>query len=114
MSFLNPQSKEINFKIVYYGPPFSGKSTNLRQIFNKIKEGKGGEMVSLTEQEDRTLFFDFLPLTLGAVKGCTIRLHLYTVPGQVQLEASRKIILKGVDGVVFVADSQMEKMEANL
>lgn len=113
MSFINPNAKEINCKIVYYGPPFSGKTTNLRQVFAKVSE-EGFKIVSLTAPTDRTLFFDFLPLSLGKVKGYNIRLHLYTVPGQPQLDASRKIILKGVDGVVFVADSQVEKLEGNL
>lgn len=120
MSFINPRAKEINCKIVYYGPPFSGKSTNLRQIYTLtacLPVGKAdgrGKPVSLTEGEDRTLFFDFLPLSLGKVKDYTLRLHLYTVPGQVQMESSRKILLKGVDGVVFVADSQVTRLEANL
>lgn len=113
MSFINPRAKEINCKVVYYGPPFSGKSTNLRQIYALTADGRG-KLVSLTEGEDRTLFFDFLPLSLGKVKDYTLRLHLYTVPGQVQLESSRKILLKGVDGVVFVADSQVTRLEANL
>ena len=114
MSFLNPQSKEINCKIVYVGPPFSGKSTNLRSICSSVSRGQNGSLVTLTEKEDRTLFFDFLPLSLGKIKGFNIRLHLYTVPGQTQFDASRKIILKGVDGVVFVADSQVDRLENNL
>jgi mutual gliding-motility protein MglA len=114
MSFINPKTKEINCKIVYYGPPFSGKTTNLRQIHKKVASNKKKKLMSVTEQEDRTLFFDFLPLTLGKVKGYTVRLHLYTLPGQPELEASRKVILKGVDGVVFVADSQIDKLESNI
>ena len=114
MSFVNPQAKEINCKIVYCGPAFSGKSTNLRQIHEKVAKEARGKFLTITERDDRTLTFDFLPLTLGKIKGYNIRLHLYTVPGQPQFEASRRIILKGVDGVVFVADSQVEKMESDL
>lgn len=113
MSFIDPKSKEINGKIVYYGPPFSGKSTNLRQVFAQTAGSSRKDLVSLSKQEDETLFFDFLPLSVGTVKGYKIRLHLYTVPGQSQFEASRKLILKGVDGVVFVADSQVDRLERN-
>ncbi|MDO8462431.1 MAG: ADP-ribosylation factor-like protein [Deltaproteobacteria bacterium] len=114
MSFINPREKEINCKIVYFGPALSGKSTTLRKIYEKISADKSGKIVSLTAETDRTIYFDFLPLSLGKVNGFTIRLHLYSVPGQVLYANSRKIILKGTDGVVFVADSQVSKMEANL
>ncbi len=114
MSFINPQTKEISCKIVYFGPPFSGKSTTLRQVFSQVSKGKKNGMISLTEGADRTLFFDFLPLTLGQVQGFDLRIHLYSVPGQSQFEASQTMILTGVDGVVFVADSQVERLEENL
>jgi signal recognition particle receptor subunit beta len=114
MSFINPQEKEIICKIAYYGPAMAGKSTSLRYIYEKTNPGHRGKLVSLSEEQDRTLFFDFLPLSLGKVKGYTIRVHLYTVPGQVLYDSSRKIILKGIDGVIFVVDSQIEKLEENL
>lgn len=114
MSFINEQRKEINFKIVYFGPARSGKSTSLRHITTIASDGKAKDIISLTAEADRTLYFDFIPVSLGKVKGHTIRLHLYTVPGEVAYEANRKIIAKGVDGVVFVADSQLEKMDSNL
>ncbi|MBI1909938.1 MAG: gliding-motility protein MglA [Deltaproteobacteria bacterium] len=114
MSFINPKEKEINCKIVYYGPAFSGKSTTLRKVFEKVSKNKNGRIVSLTEEQDRTIYFDFLPLSLGKVKDYQVRLHLYSVPGQILYANSRKIILKGVDGVIFVVDSQVEKMEANI
>jgi signal recognition particle receptor subunit beta len=114
MTFINYASKEINCKIVYYGPGLGGKTTNLQFIYNKTAPEAKGKMISLATEADRTLFFDFLPLDLGNIRGFTTRFHLYTVPGQVFYDASRKLILKGVDGVVFVADSQIERMEANL
>lgn len=114
MSFINYSSREINCKIVYYGPGLCGKTTNLQFIFKKTNPDSKGKMISLATESERTLFFDFLPLNLGSVKGFKVRFHLYTVPGQVFYDASRKLILKGVDGVVFVADSQMERMEANI
>ncbi|MBI2083568.1 MAG: gliding-motility protein MglA [Deltaproteobacteria bacterium] len=114
MSFINPQTKEVNCKIVYCGPPFSGKTTSLHQIYERVAPAQKSKLVSLAEKEHRTLFFDFLPLSLGEAKGKKLRLHLYTVPGQSQFDASRKMILKGVDGVVFVADSQVERLEATL
>lgn len=114
MSFINYSSREINCKIVYYGPGLCGKTTNLQYIFNKTNPDARGKMISLATETERTLFFDFLPLSLGDIRGFKTRFHLYTVPGQVFYDASRKLILKGVDGVVFVADSQMERMEANL
>ena len=114
MSFINYSSREINCKIVYYGPGLCGKTTNLQYIYNKTSPKVKGRMISLATETERTLFFDFLPLSLGEIRGFRTRFHLYTVPGQVFYDASRKLILKGVDGVVFVADSQMERMEANL
>ena len=114
MSFINYSSREINCKIVYYGPGLCGKTTNLQFIYNKTNPELKGKMISLATETERTLFFDFLPLALGQIRGFKTRFHLYTVPGQVFYDASRKLILKGVDGVVFVADSQVERMEANI
>lgn len=114
MSFINYSSREINCKIVYYGPGLCGKTTNLQFIYKKTNPKARGKMISLATETDRTLFFDFLPLSLGDIRGFKTRFHLYTVPGQVFYDASRKLILKGVDGVVFVADSQVERMEANI
>jgi signal recognition particle receptor subunit beta len=114
MSFINYSQREINCKIVYYGPGLCGKTTNLQYIYNKTNPEAKGKMISLATETERTLFFDFLPLSLGEIRGFRTRFHLYTVPGQVFYDASRKLILKGVDGVVFVADSQMERMEANI
>lgn len=114
MSFINYSSREINCKIVYYGPGLCGKTTNLQHIYLKTNPDVKGKMISLATETERTLFFDFLPLALGEIRGFKTRFHLYTVPGQVFYDASRKLILKGVDGVVFVADSQIERMEANL
>lgn len=114
MAFINYSSREINCKIVYYGPGLGGKTTNLLYIYKKTHPEAKGKMISLATESERTLFFDFLPLSLGAIKGFKIRFHLYTVPGQIFYDASRKLILRGVDGVVFVADSQVERMEANL
>ena len=114
MSFINYSSREINCKIVYYGPGLCGKTTNLQFVFKKTNPDQKGKLISLATETERTLFFDFLPLALGDIKGFKIRFHLYTVPGQVFYAASRKLILKGVDGVVFVADSQIERMEANI
>ncbi len=114
MSFINYSSREINCKIVYYGPGLCGKTTNLQFIYNKTNPDLKGKMISLATETERTLFFDFLPLALGEIRGFKTRFHLYTVPGQVFYDASRKLILKGVDGVVFVADSQIERMEANV
>lgn len=114
MSFLNYSTREINFKIVYYGPGLSGKTTNIKHIYNKVKNESKGKLVSLATETERTLFFDFFPLDLGTVKGYKVKFHLYTVPGQIYYSSSRKLIMKGVDGVVFVADSQRERFEANL
>jgi signal recognition particle receptor subunit beta len=114
MSFINYASREINCKIVYYGPGLCGKTTNLQYVYQKTAPDAKGKMISLATETERTLFFDFLPLALGEIRGFKTRFHLYTVPGQVFYDASRKLILKGVDGVVFVADSQEERMDANL
>lgn len=114
MSFINYASHEINCKVVYYGPGLCGKTTNLQFIYGKTNPELKGKMISLATETERTLFFDFLPLALGQIRGFKTRFHLYTVPGQVFYDASRKLILKGVDGVVFVADSQIERMEANV
>jgi hypothetical protein len=114
VSFINYAAREINCKIVYYGAGLGGKTTNLQWIFDQTLAKTGGKMISLATETDRTLFFDFLPLDLGTVRGFKTRFHLYTVPGQVFYDASRKLILRGVDGVVFVADSQEERMDANL
>ena len=114
MSFINYSSREINCKIVYYGPGLGGKTTNLQYIFEKTNPQARGKMISLATETERTLFFDFLPLSLGAIRGFRVRFHLYTVPGQVFYDASRKLILNGVDGVVFVADAQEERLEANI
>ena len=114
MSFINYSSREINCKIVYYGPGLCGKTTNLQYIHRRTNPEQKGKLISLATETERTLFFDFLPIALGDIKGFKIRFHLYTVPGQVFYAASRKLILKGVDGVVFVADSQIERMESNM
>jgi len=114
MTFINYASREINCKIVYYGPGLCGKTTNLQWIYDKTNPTAKGKLISLATETDRTLFFDFLPLELGTVRGFKTRFHLYTVPGQVFYDASRKLILKGVDGVIFVADSQVERMDANV
>ena len=113
MSFINYMAREINCKIVYYGPGLCGKTTNLQHIYERTNPDAKGKMISLATETERTLFFDFLPLSLGEIRGFKTRFHLYTVPGQVFYDASRKLILKGVDGVIFVADSQIERMEAN-
>ena len=114
MSFINFAAREINCKLVYYGPGLGGKTANLQWIYDNTAGKQKGKMISLATETDRTLFFDFLPLDLGTVRGFKTRFHLYTVPGQVFYNASRKLILKGVDGVIFVADSQPERMDANL
>ena len=114
MSFINYAAREINCKLVYYGPGLCGKTTNLQYIYKKVDPNTKGKLISLATETERTLFFDFLPLELGTVRGFRTRFHLYTVPGQVLCDASRKLILKGADGVVFVADSQIERMESNI
>jgi len=113
MSMINYASREINCKIVYYGPGLGGKTTNLEHVYGKVQPDTRGKLISLATETERTLFFDFLPVDLGTIRGFKTRFHLYTVPGQVYYNASRKLILKGVDGIVFVADSQIERMEAN-
>lgn len=114
MTFINYASREINCKIVYYGPGLCGKTTNIQWIYEQAHPEKRGKLVSLATETDRTLFFDFLPLDMGMVKGFKVRFHLYTVPGQVFYDASRKLILRGCDGMIFVADSQYARMEANI
>jgi hypothetical protein len=113
MSFVNQHSKEIHCKIVYWGPGLGGKTTNLQYIYGQTASDQKGKMVSLPTENERTLFFDFLPLELGEIRGYKTRFHLYTVPGQIFYEASRKLLLRGVDGLVFVADSQIDRMDAN-
>jgi len=114
MTFINYAAREINCKIVYYGPGLCGKTTNIQFIYDKTGTGAKGKLISLATESERTLFFDFLPIELGTIRGFRTRFHLYTVPGQVFYDASRKLILKGVDGVVFVADSQEARMDANV
>ena len=113
MSTINFSAREINFKIVYYGPGMSGKTTNLKKIYEGVPGEAKGELVSLATEDERTLFFDFLPLDLGQVNGFKTRFHLYTVPGQVFYNSSRKLILRGVDGIVFIADSAPNRLRAN-
>ena len=113
MSLINYASREINCKLVYYGPGLGGKTTNLEYIYEKVAPTAKGKLISLATETERTLFFDFLPVDLGTIRGFKTRFHLYTVPGQVFYDASRKLILKGVDGVIFCADSQVVRMEAN-
>ena len=114
MSFINYAAREINCKLVYYGPGLCGKTTNLQFIYTKVEPSTKGKLISLATETERTLFFDFLPLELGSIRGFKTRFHLYTVPGQVFYDASRKLILRGADGVIFVADSQIERMESNI
>ena len=114
MSFINYATKEINCKVVYFGPGLSGKTTNVQYIFEQTQADQRGKLVTLSTENERTLFFDFLPLSVGDVRGYKTRFHLYTIPGQTFYEVSRQFILKGVDGIVFVADSQAERMEANI
>lgn len=114
MSFINYNAKEIHCKVVYYGPSLGGKTTNVRWVYQKTVDPDKSDLFSLPTDVERTLFFDFLPMNVGEIRGFKTRFHLYTVPGQVVYDASRKLILKGLDGVVFVADSQAERMEENL
>lgn len=114
MSMINYASREINCKLVYYGPGLGGKTTNLEYVYSKVSPDTRGKLISLATEQERTLFFDFLPVDLGTIRGFKTRFHLYTVPGQVYYNASRRLILKGVDGIVFVADSQAERMDANI
>ena len=114
MSMINYASREINCKVVYYGTGLGGKTTNLEYVYSRVNPDSKGKMISLATETERTLFFDFLPIDLGEVRGFKTRFHLYTVPGQVYYNASRRLILKGVDGIIFVADSQRERAEANI
>jgi mutual gliding-motility protein MglA len=114
LTFINYVAREINCKIVYYGPGLGGKTTNLQYVYQITSAENKGKLISLATETERTLFFDFLPIDLGQIRGFRTRFHLYTVPGQVFYDSSRKLILKGVDGVVFVADSQEERIDANL
>jgi signal recognition particle receptor subunit beta len=114
LSLVNYATREITCKIVYYGPGRSGKTTNLHYIYGQVPEDRKGKMVSLATQTDRTLFFDFLPLDLGSISGFTTKFQLYTVPGQVYYQATRKLVLQGTDGVVFVADSQTRQLAENI
>ena len=114
MALINYASREINAKIVYYGPGLGGKTTNIKYIYTKLNPAIKGKLISLATELDRTLFFDFLPVDLGTIRGFKTRFHLYTVPGQVFYNASRKLILKGVDGIIFVADSQIERYDENI
>jgi len=114
MSMINYASREINCKVVYYGTGLGGKTTNLEHVYSRVSPETKGKMISLATETERTLFFDFLPIDLGEIRGFKTRFHLYTVPGQVYYNASRKLILKNVDGIVFVADSQRERAEANI
>lgn len=114
MSFINYSTKEINCKVIYVGPGMSGKTTNVQFIYEQTQQDQRGKLVTLSTENERTLFFDFLPLAIGEVRGYRTRFHLYTIPGQTFYETSRQFILKGVDGIVFVADSQSERMEANI
>jgi signal recognition particle receptor subunit beta len=114
MSMINYASREINCKLVYYGPGLGGKTTNIEYVYNRVQPETRGKLISLATEQERTLFFDFLPVDLGSIRGFKTRFHLYTVPGQVYYNASRRLILKGVDGVVFVSDSQPERMDANI
>jgi len=114
MSLVNYSTREITSKIVYYGPGRSGKTTNLQYIHGQVPEDRRGRMVSLATETDRTLFFDFLPLDLGTISGFQTRFQLYTVPGQVYYDATRKLVLQGADGVVFVADSQRQQRDENV
>jgi signal recognition particle receptor subunit beta len=114
VSLINYASREINCKVVYYGPGLGGKTTNIQHVYSRVSPETKGRLVSLATEMDRTLFFDFLPLDLGTIKGFRTRFHLYTVPGQVYYDASRRLILRGVDGIVFVADSLISRFEANV
>ncbi|MCX7977988.1 MAG: ADP-ribosylation factor-like protein [Bdellovibrionaceae bacterium] len=114
MSFINHNAKEIHIKVVYYGPSLSGKTTNMQWVYQRSAKDQGSKVIALNTDVERTLFFDFLPMQLGEIRGYKTRLHLYTVPGQVVYDASRKMILKGLDGIIFVADSQVERMEENI
>ncbi len=113
MAYVNPHTKEIHCKVVYYGPSLGGKTTNLQWVYQQTSAMNRSELYSLPTDTERTLFFDFLPLNIGDIRGFKTRFHLYTVPGQVIYNATRKLIIKGLDGAIFVADSQAERMEEN-
>jgi len=114
MTFINYNTKEINCKIVYYGPPLSGKTRNLKVIYERTPVQNRGEMIALSHEDERTCYFDFLPLFVGKIRGYTTRLHLYTVPGNAVYDTNRRMILKGVDGIVFVADARRERLDENI
>jgi len=114
MSFINYNAKEMHCKIVYYGPSLGGKTTNIQWIYQKTASDQKTKLVAIDSDVERTLFFDFLPMNVGDIRGYKTRFHLYSVPGQVVYDASRKLILKGIDGVIFVADSQIERMDENI
>src|SRR5262245_55639717 len=114
MSFINHEKKELNFKLVYYGPGLSGKTTNLQYIYERTDPDTKGKMITVATETDRALFFDFRPRALGKIQGLDCRFHLYTLPGPVFYDVSRQFILKGVDGVIFVADSQAVRAESNV
>ena len=114
MSFINYNAKEIHCKLVYYGPSLGGKTTNIQWVYQSLAQDQKSKLVALNTEIERTLFFDFLPLEVGEIRGFQTRFHLYTVPGQVIYDASRKLILKGLDGVVFVVDSQADRLEENI
>ena len=115
MAFINQEAKEIHCKIVYYGPSLGGKTTNIQWVFQNTMQGQdASELMNFDANPERTVFFDFLPMEVGLIRGLRTRFHLYTVPGQVRFDASRKLILKGLDGVIFVADSQLERMDENI
>lgn len=114
MSFINHNAKEIHCKIVYYGPSLGGKTTNIQWVYQSLAQDQRSKLVALNTEIERTLFFDFLPLEVGEIRGFQARFHLYTVPGQVIYDASRKLILKGLDGIVFVVDSQADRLEENI
>lgn len=114
MAFISYSAREVNCKVVYYGPALSGKTAHLTYIYRKSNPAGRGKLISLSTETERTLFFDFLPLQVGSLRGMKIRFHLYTIPGQVFYDATRKMILRGLDGVVFVADSQPGRMDENI
>lgn len=114
MSFINEKTKEISCKVVYYGAPQCGKTTTLRKIYEQVKKGAKGDLISLNNDFERTLYFDFVPLSLGQYKGFDIRLHLYTVPGEIGYKQARALTSKGLDGVVFIVDSQLNQLEKNI
>lgn len=114
MAYVNPHTKEIHCKIVYYGPSLSGKTTNIQWVFHKTASNEKSELFTMPTEVERTLFFDFLPLNVGDIRGFKTRFHLYTVPGQVSYDSTRKLLVKGLDGVIFVADSQKERQEENM